>query len=56
MQLSDVIQSHIAQSLEEMRDPAKFRRWEDGTRAEEEAQKIVAAVLAERIKSLEAKK
>ncbi len=56
MQLSEVVQSHIAQSLEEMRDPAKFCRWEDGRRAEEEAQKIVAVVLAERIKALEAKK
>jgi len=53
MQLSEVIESHIAMSLEDMRDPTKFVRWGNGERAKEEAEKIVAAALAEKMKTLE---
>ncbi len=56
MQLSDIVESHIAQSLQELRDPSKFARWENGERADEEAKRIVSLLLAEHVKALEGKK
>lgn len=45
----------IARSLEEMRDPEKFARWENGDRAREEASNIVSAIVAEAVEELEQK-
>lgn len=42
-----IVGEHIAQSLREMRDPAKFHSWLDGQRAKEEAKTIVAMIVEE---------
>lgn len=42
-----IAEQHIAQSLEEMKDPAKFDRWQNGERAKEQAEKIVTEMAAE---------
>lgn len=38
---------HVAQSLDDLKDPARCERWANGERAREQAQEIVAQVLAE---------
>jgi hypothetical protein len=38
---------HVAQSLEELRDPEKRERWLNGTRAKEQAAAIVARIIAD---------
>lgn len=44
---------HVAQSLEELRDPAKHDRWASGERASDEAREIVSALLQAAIQRLE---
>ncbi len=49
----DFAEKHVSQSLDEMRDPKKFDRWNNGERAKEQASEIVSSLLAEAHEALE---
>jgi len=47
---------HVAQSLDELRDPDKRSRWIDGSRAKEQAEAIVARIIADALGRIEGRK
>lgn len=53
--VSEIAEKHVARSLEEMSDPDKVDRWENGERADEQAAEIVTQVLSEALQVLEQK-
>lgn len=51
--MRSIVERHVRQSLDEMREPSKASQWANGTRAQTQAEEIASAIVAGALHRLE---